>query len=215
MLLADQSPQDFDMRHSRRPYDRYEDGPLYRQTPRRTNRRTVTMPERGVGPHVRLVFGEMSRQLRTYDDVEAASGVKRPTVKQWRRKNRPGLESLESVLNCLGWHFIAVPAHIEILPATVAAKVAEVAALAQMEMSEAWSAAVQIAALQLASTAEGKRILAEIDAERATRRAANDNVRQSTLRSGNKHPPLAETGVVAQSGRSTMGGPMRQLRRTV
>ncbi len=164
-----------------RPYDPHEDGPLYRHAPRRGNRRTVTMPER-VSPHVRLVFAEMARAARSYDDVEAASGVRRQTVKQWRRKNRPSLESLESVLNCLGWHFLAVPARIEPLPPTVAAKVAEVAALAKCEMSEVWAAAVQIAALQLAQTADGERIHAERDAEREAQRAANDNVKRRRRR---------------------------------
>jgi hypothetical protein len=153
--------------------------------------RTVTVPER-VSPHVRLVFEEMARQLRTYDDVEAASGFRRASIKAWRHKNRPGLESLEAVLNCLGWHFIAVPAHVEMLPPNVAAKVAELAALAKIELGGVWSAAVQVAALQLASTAEGERILAELDAEcaalhdanvkRRYRRhnsAANDNARKS------------------------------------
>ena len=161
------------MRRRYRPYDPREDGPLYRYTNRRPGyRRTVTMPERGVGAHVRLVFGELSRQRRTYDELEAASGVRRPTVKQWRMKNRPSLESLEAVLNALGWHFIAVPAHVEMLPPSVAAKAAELAALAKVELGEVWSAAVQIAALQLASTAEGERILATLDAERE---AANDH----------------------------------------
>jgi hypothetical protein len=138
--------------------------------------RTVTVPER-VSPHVRLVFEEMARQLRSYDDVETASGFRRASIKAWRHKNRPGLESLEAVLNCLGWHFIAVPAHIEMLPPNVAAKAAELAALAKIELGEGWSAAVQIAAFQFASTAEGERILAELDAERKARRAANDNVK--------------------------------------
>jgi hypothetical protein len=163
--------------HRTRPYDRHEDGPLHRFKPRRKNMRTVTMPDR-VGPRVKLVFSEMARQQRTYDEIEAASSVRRPTIKQWRRKNRPGLESLEAVLNVLGWHFIAVPAHVEMLPPNVASKAAELAALAKMEMREAWTAAVQIAALQFASTAEGQRILAEIDAEREALRADNDDERQ-------------------------------------
>jgi hypothetical protein len=160
------------MRRRYRPYDPREDGPLYRYTNRRPGyRRAVTVPEH-VNPHVKLVFGELSRQRRTYDELEAASGVRRPTVKQWRGKNKASLESLEAVLNALGWHFIAVPAHVEMLPPTVAAKAAELAALAKVELGEVWSAAVQIAALQLAQTAEGERILAELDAERE---AANDN----------------------------------------
>jgi hypothetical protein len=172
------------MRRRYRPYDPREDGPLYRYTNRRPGyRRAVTVPERGVGPHVRLVFSEMMRQQRTYDEVEAASGVRRPTVKQWRRKNAPSLDSLEAVLNSLGFHLVAVPAHVEMLPPTVAAKAAELAAHAKVELGEAWSAAVQIAALQLASTAEGERILAALDAERAARHAANDNVKRCRRKS--------------------------------
>jgi hypothetical protein len=132
----------------------------------------------------------MMRQQRTYDEVETASGVRRPTVKQWRRKNAPSLDSLEAVLNSLGFHLVAVPAHVE-MP-SVAAKAAELAALAKIELGEVWSAAVQIAALQLASTSEGERILAELDAEREAARAskssrtrsrktkpANDNVKRA------------------------------------
>jgi hypothetical protein len=59
-----------------------------------TTRRTVTMPDR-VSPHVKLVFAEMARQLARYQDIEDVSGVKRPTLKMWRRKNRPSLENLE------------------------------------------------------------------------------------------------------------------------
>ena len=180
------------MRHSR-PYDPAKDGPLYRHTPRRAMRRTVTMPERGVGPHVKLVFAEMARQQRTYDEVEIASGIRRATQKAWRHKNAPGLTSIESVLNRLGWHFVAVPAHVEMLPPSVAAKVAELAALAQMEMGEVWSAAVQIAALQLASTAEGERILVEINAEREALRAANDNVKRRRRKPANDNTERANS----------------------
>jgi hypothetical protein len=87
--------------------DPREDGPLYRYTNRRPGyRRTVTMPER-VGTHVKLVFAELARQQRTYDEGEAASGVRRPTIKQWTRKNAPSLDSLEAVLNSLGFHLVA------------------------------------------------------------------------------------------------------------
>jgi hypothetical protein len=173
----------WEMRRRCRPYDFREDGPLHRYTNCRPGyRRAVTVPARGVSAHVKLVFGELARQRRTYDELESASGVRRPTVKQWRRKNKPSLESLEAVLNSLGWHFVAVPAHVEMLPPTVAAKAAEVAALAKIEMGE-------VSALQLASTAEGERILAALDAERAAandndpryrrRKPANDNARKS------------------------------------
>lgn len=105
------------MRRRYRPYDPREDGPLHRYTNRRPGyRRAVTMPERGVCPHVRLVFAEMARQRRTYDEVEAASGFRRASIKAWRSKNYPGLDSLEAVLNSLGFHLVAVPAHVEMLP---------------------------------------------------------------------------------------------------
>jgi hypothetical protein len=164
-----------------RPYDPREDGPLYRFRPRRKNNRVVSIPAR-VAPHVRLVFSEMARQVRSYDDLEAASGIRRASVKAWRHKNRPGLESLEAVLGALGWHFVAVPAHIEHLPPSVAAKLAEVSALAKVEMGEVWTSAVLIAARQLAASEDGPRILAELAADReaalanrSNRRAANSN----------------------------------------
>jgi hypothetical protein len=173
----------------RREYDPHRDGPLYRFVCRRKNLRGVTVPER-VGPHVKLAFAEMRRQLRTYDEVEAASGVRRPTVKQWRKKNAPGLESLTAVLNCLGWAFVAVPVCVEPLPAKLASKIAEVGATARMEMGDVWSAAVLSAARQLIACEGSARILAEIDAERAAlpepryrprkpKVASNDNVKQS------------------------------------
>jgi hypothetical protein len=83
-----------------------------------------------------------------------------------------------------------VPAHVEVLPPTVAAKVAEVAALAQKEMGEVFSAAVQIAARQLVASEESARTLAEIDAARQTPKSnsrrrkpkppANDNQRDQS-----------------------------------
>ncbi|MDH2401340.1 hypothetical protein QCM77_15470 [Bradyrhizobium sp. SSUT18] len=54
---------------------------------RRRNPRTVSMPER-VGPFARLVFAEMARQRVTYDSLEERSGVRRATLKAWRKKNR-------------------------------------------------------------------------------------------------------------------------------
>ena len=91
------------MRRRHRPYDFSRRRTVHRYTNRRPGyRRSVTMPER-VSPHVKLVFAEMMRQQRTYDEVEAASGVRRPTMKQWRRKNAPSLDSLEAVLNALGF----------------------------------------------------------------------------------------------------------------
>ncbi|MGB3042319.1 MAG: hypothetical protein WBB98_03945 [Xanthobacteraceae bacterium] len=83
-------------------YDPRNDGPLYRYRPRRKNMRTVTTPER-VSPHVKLVFNTMARSRISYDDLEAASGIRRASIKAWRRKNAPGLESLTAVLNAMGW----------------------------------------------------------------------------------------------------------------
>jgi hypothetical protein len=40
-------------------------------TPSPKEQRVVSMPER-VGPHVKLVFAEMARQLLTYDDVSVS-----------------------------------------------------------------------------------------------------------------------------------------------
>jgi hypothetical protein len=120
----------------------------------------------------------MRRQLRTYDEVEAASGVRRPTVKQWRKKNAPGLESLTAALNCLGWTFVAVPVCVEPLPAKLVSKIAEVGATASMEMPEVWGHAVQLAARQLIASDGSARILAEIDAERAALQTAIEKRRK-------------------------------------
>lgn len=108
----------------------------------RTKRRTVTMPER-VGPHVKLVFAEMARLHITYDELEIGSGVRRSSVKAWRRKNRPGLESLEAVLGFLGWDFIPTPA-IKTLSPHIAADLAALAAKMKSDMALTWSAVVAI-----------------------------------------------------------------------
>jgi|APCry1669193181_1035450.scaffolds.fasta_scaffold47293_2 hypothetical protein len=170
-----------------RPYCPYEDGPFWRRKASRKNRRTVTVPEH-VSAHVALVFAEMARQGRSYDEVESASGIRRPTVKQWRRKNAPGWDSLTAVLNSLGWRYLPVPAHIEALPPNVAAKIAEVSALAKMELGEVFAAAALSAARQLIASEGSASILAEIDAERSAlqaaiemrRKPANDNTPRSS-----------------------------------
>lgn len=79
-----------------------------RRGPRKQRRSRVTIPNR-VGPHARLVFSEINRQGFTYDEVEEGSGVLRSTLKAWRVKNRPGLETLEAVFGFLGWDFLPVP----------------------------------------------------------------------------------------------------------
>ncbi|PYF02551.1 hypothetical protein BJ122_11150 [Rhodopseudomonas faecalis] len=120
-------------------------GPLYRPTrPARPNRkkRTVTMPER-VGPHVKLVFAEMARLRFTYDEVEEGSGVRRASMKAWRKKNRPGLESLEAVLGFLGWDFIAVP-RAKALPEEVVAELKPIADKLSLTMPQTVAALIEI-----------------------------------------------------------------------
>lgn len=121
-------------------YDR-EHGPLHRQ-PRNRRARCLTIPER-VGPHTRLVFAEMRRQGRTYDAVEVASGVLRCTIKAWRKKNAPGLTSIEAVLNSLGWHFIPTPM-LDALPAGLADDLSVLAERMDTEMPEVWAALIEI-----------------------------------------------------------------------
>lgn len=105
-------------------------------------RRTVTMPER-VGPHVKLVFAEMARLQVTYDETEEGSGVRRASIKAWRKKNRPGLESIEAVLGWLGWDFTPTPA-IGKLPEHLARDVAGLAAKLQTDLPNTWAALIDI-----------------------------------------------------------------------
>ena len=145
-----------------------------RAAPRRKNPRTVTMPDR-VGPHVKLVFGEMARQRITYDEVEDGSGVRRPTIKQWRRKNRPGLESLEAVLGFLGWDFVAVPS-LRVLPPEIAGELVTLARKMNRDLPETWGALIETGVQQRLlkiRADERAAILAEYDARRASH--ANDN----------------------------------------
>lgn len=108
----------------------------------RANRRTVTMPER-VGPHVKLVFAEMARLRITYDECEEGSGVRRATIKAWRRKNRPGLESMEAVFGFLGWDFVAVP-RAKALPEEVRAELQPIADKLGLTMPQAITALIEI-----------------------------------------------------------------------
>src|SRR4051812_13047768 len=96
------------------------------QQRRRKNPRTVTMPSCSVGPHVRLVFSEMARQQVTYESLDESSGVRRASVKAWRRKNAPGQASLEAVLAALGFAFVPTPA-LEVLPAALAGELTALA----------------------------------------------------------------------------------------
>lgn len=169
-------------------YTPHADGPLWRYEARRKNRRTVTVPK-GVSAHVKFVFAEMARQGRSYDEIESASGVRRATAKAWRRKNAPGWESLTAVLNSMGWCYLPAPVQVEALPPALAARLAEVAALAKAEMPEVFAATVEICARQIIASEGSARILAEIDAEREAHEAnrhrkpkppANDNTKQPT-----------------------------------
>src|SRR6188768_2855779 len=140
-----------------------------------TTRRTVTMPEH-VSPHVKLVFAEMARLQVRYQDLEDASGVRRPTVKQWRGKNKASLESLESVLSALGWAYVPVPA-LETLPPELAGELTALALKLGASMPQTIAALIDIGVEQklLRMNAEEKRaVLAEREA-RNPRHAANDN----------------------------------------
>lgn len=108
----------------------------------RANRRTVTMPER-VGPHVKLVFAEMARLRFTYDETEEGSGVRRASIKAWRRKNKPGLESLEAVLGFLGWDFVAVP-RAKALPEEVRSELQPIADKLGLTMPQTITALIEI-----------------------------------------------------------------------
>lgn len=103
----------------------------------------VTVPAR-VGPHVRLIFTEMKRQNVTYDEVEAGSGVTRPTVKAWRKKNRPGLDSIEAVLGHLGFEFVPLPT-ARAIPPEIAAELRPIAQRLDISMPEAVRIAAEIA----------------------------------------------------------------------
>jgi hypothetical protein len=144
------------------------------QRKRRKNHRTVTMPER-VGPHVKLVFAEMARQRVTYDETEERSGVRRASMKAWRKKNRPGLESLEAVLATLGFGLVPVPA-LEALPPELAGELTALALKLRMNIPHTWTALLDICVEQklLRLRSEDRvAILADHDARRA--RHANDN----------------------------------------
>jgi hypothetical protein len=104
------------------------------------------MPER-VGPHVKLVFAEMARLMVTYDETEEGSGVRRASIKAWRRKNRPGLESLEAVLGWLGWDLVAVP-RAKTLPPRIAADLTALATKMRTSLPDTWGAVVAVGVAQ-------------------------------------------------------------------
>ncbi|GJD31439.1 hypothetical protein PMNALOAF_2698 [Methylobacterium adhaesivum] len=110
--------------------------------PKKLRPSTITIPDR-VGPHVKLVFAEMRRLGQTYDNVEAGSGVNRPTIKAWRHKNRPNLDSIEAVLGFLGWDFVPVP-RSKVLPAEVENELRDVAARLDLTMPQTIQALVEV-----------------------------------------------------------------------
>ena len=134
-MPAELYPPDFNTRpiRSRRTTSRFRDI---------STRRTVTVPER-VSPHVKLVFAEMSRLQVTYDEVAEGSAVRRATMKAWRRKNKPSLESLEAVLGYLGWAYVPVPT-LETLPPELAGELATLALKLGKSMPETFSALIDI-----------------------------------------------------------------------
>jgi transcriptional regulator with XRE-family HTH domain len=139
---------------------------------RRKNPRTVTMPDH-VGPHVKLVFAEMARQRMTYDSLEERSGVRRATTKAWRRKNRPGLESLEAALATLGFGLVPVAA-LEALPAELAGELTALALKLRMNIPLTWAALIGIGVEQklLRMRADER---AAVLADHDTRRLRHDN----------------------------------------
>ena len=143
---------------------------------RRKNPRTVTMPIHGVGPHVKLVFAEMSRQKLRYLDVTERSGVQHATIKAWRRKNKPGLESLEAALATLGFGFVPVAA-LETLPSPeLAGELTALALKLRMNIPQTWAALIDIGVEQKLlpmRSDERATILADHDARMAGH--ANDN----------------------------------------
>ncbi|MGJ4951818.1 hypothetical protein [Bradyrhizobium sp. HKCCYLS20291] len=92
---------------------------------------------------MKLVFAEMARLRFTYDETEEGSGVRRASIKAWRRKNRPGLESLEAVLGFLGWDFVAVP-RAKVLPDEVRAELQPIADKLGLTMPQTITALIEI-----------------------------------------------------------------------
>ncbi len=90
----------------------------HKRQAQRAMRRPVEVPEHA-GPHVKLFFTEMRRQMVRYQDVEDATAVRRATLKAWRRKNSPSLVNLQAAFSLLGYDYVPVPA-LEILPAELA-----------------------------------------------------------------------------------------------
>jgi hypothetical protein len=118
----------------------------------------------------------MARLHVSYDELEIGSGVRRPTVKQWRGKNRPSLESLEAVFGFLGWAYVPIPAH-QTLPPDLAVELTALALKLGASMPETVKALIDIGVEQKLlhmSAVEKRAVLTEREA-RNPRHAANDN----------------------------------------
>jgi len=139
-------------------YDRSED-PLYRWC-RCNLRRCVTVPK-GAAPDVRLVFAEMARLRLRMDDVAYAAGVTCAAIKSWRRKSRPQLESLESVLGVLGWEYLATPA-LDALPVEIRPDLEALADKLGRTMPETWAALVSATASRQIAREKAALIISEI-----------------------------------------------------
>lgn len=68
----------------------------------------ITIPSH-CHPAAKIVFAEMARQRVNYDELEHRSGVLKSSLKAWRTKNSPGLDTLAAALGALGWEFLPVP----------------------------------------------------------------------------------------------------------
>lgn len=112
-------------------------------TPPKKRPSTLTVPER-VGPHVKLVFTEMQRQNIKYHEVEAGAGVNRPTIKAWRHRNRPNLDSIEAVLGHLGFEFVPLPTD-RVIPPEIVEQLRPIAERLDLTMPAAVRLAAEIA----------------------------------------------------------------------
>jgi hypothetical protein len=113
---------------------------------KRRNPRVVSVPERAT-PVVRLVFSEVARQMQTLEGLEEGSGVRKASIKAWKHKNRPNLESVQAVLAFLGWDFVPVPC-LETLPPELAADLVALARRAETTIPNVWREALNVAVEQ-------------------------------------------------------------------
>lgn len=157
-------------------------------TPIRANRRTVSVPE-GATPIVKLLFSEIARQRVGMEDLEWGSGVRKASIKAWKRKNRPGAESLQACFSFLGWDFLPVPC-LEALPPDLAGDLVALARRGEMTIPEVWRAVLDVAVEQ--------RVLAMDVAERRAIREAH-HARIFNRKQANDNTPRKRTGEGATS----------------